>query len=86
MAVWAAGRVMKVQEGRAGAVQLVAGAYIVLAAFWGSLGGVIGLVGIGLLFANIRAGYVFLVVAFVPLAIGVIRQIQSRHSRMRGDP
>jgi hypothetical protein len=86
MAVWAVGRVMKVQEGRAGAVQLVAGAYVVLAAFWGSIGGMVGLVGIGLLFANIPAGYIVLIVAFLPLAVSAMRQIQARRSRARGDP
>jgi hypothetical protein len=45
VAFWAMGRVQNVQGN---SKELVAGGYTVLAAIWGSLGGVIGLVGIAL--------------------------------------
>lgn len=85
LANWGTGRIRKVQGDSR---QLVAGAYVILAAMWGSLGGIVGLVGIVLLAATKRssAGPVLLIGGAVLIGIGVLRQVQSRNARRRGDP
>jgi hypothetical protein len=84
LAFWGAGRVRKVQGDSR---QLVAGAYVILAAMWGSLGGIVGLVSVVLDFARgAAAGYVLPVVAIALCRIGMLRLIQSRNARRCGEP
>jgi hypothetical protein len=86
VAMWGTNRVRKVQRGDSR--QLVSGAYVILAAMWGSLGGTVGLIGI-VLDATAKsgtAGSPLFVAAGVLLAVGALRQFQSRNARRRGDP
>jgi hypothetical protein len=82
VATWAMSRVRKVQGN---SQQLVAGAYIVLAAMWGSLGGVIGLIGIALDSSSKdgASGNPYVLACLPVLAIGILRQVQSRRARLR---
>lgn len=85
LALWAAGRVQMVQGDSR---QLVAGAYVALAAMWGSLGVVIGLVGIVIDTTAKKSptGVVLILVGIALVGVGVLRQGQSRNARKRGEP
>ena len=85
VALWGANRVRKVQGN---SKDLVAGAYVILAAIWGSTGGVIVVVGVILdaISKTGVAGSTLLLVGLVPLAIGGIRIAQSRNERQQIDP
>jgi hypothetical protein len=68
--------------------QLVAGSYIILAATWASLGGVVALAGV-VIEATAKTGVLgsaLLVAGGALLTIGFLRQVQSRNARRRGDP
>lgn len=83
LALWAGGRIQKVQGDSR---QLVAGAYMVLAAVWGSLGAVIGLVGIMVEIQKNSAGLILIIVGIAFGAVSFFRQAQSRAARRRDDP
>jgi hypothetical protein len=85
VATWAIGRVQKVQGN---SKELVAGAYIVLAAMWGSLGGVVCLIGIviDITSKDGSPGTTYLLVGLVGVIIGILRQLQSRRARQRNRP
>lgn len=74
---WAAHRVESVQGDRR---DLLAGAYLLLAALWGSIGGLMGLIGIGLDFAD-RDGNPWLLAALALIAISFGRILQSLATR-----
>lgn len=84
IAYWGSARIRHVQGHSR---QLVAGAYVILAAIWGSLGGVVVLSGI-IVESTLDgpAGPTLLLVGLVLIVVGVLRQIQSRNARARGDP
>lgn len=85
LALWAAGRAEKVQGNTR---DLVSGAYIILAALWGLLGAVVLLV--GALVDTVARGGSSALILFVAgaalLAVGFLRQIQSRHAREHDSP
>lgn len=85
IATWSVDRVQGVQGN---SKDLVAGAYIVLAALWGSIGGVVILVGVILdvVSKSGTTGSTCLFAGMVPLVVAVIRVIQSRHARQLADP
>ncbi|HVA02512.1 MAG TPA: hypothetical protein VMU64_02095 [Acidimicrobiales bacterium] len=84
IAMWGTYRVRKVQGDSR---KLVAGGYIILAAIWGSVGGIIMVAAIVVMTATKGNPNPFLYVAgFVFLGIGFIRQIQSRNARRNGEP
>jgi hypothetical protein len=85
LALWAAERVRMVQGDSR---QLVAGAYVALAAMWGPIGVVIGLVGIviDVTVKTSPTGVVFIVMGIALVGVGVLRQVQSRNARKCGDP
>lgn len=66
---------------------LVAGAYVVVAALWGSVGGLLTLVGVGLdiVSKDGDAGSALLLLGFVPLMVAVMRIVQSRRARQCDD-
>lgn len=80
VAVWALGRVQKVQGNSR---QLLAGAYIILAALWGTLGGTVGLVFGVLEFTNVHGPVIpgLFVAALALWGIAIVRQIQARRAR-----
>ena len=85
IARWGMGRVQRVQGN---SKDLVAGAYVILASLWGSIGGVLVLLGIGLDVASKdgTAGSALLIVGLVPLAVAAIRIAQSRRARQSALP
>jgi hypothetical protein len=84
IARWGMGRVQKVQGS---SKDLVAGAYVIVASLWGSIGGVLVLLGIALDVASKggTAGSTLLLVGFAPLAVAGIRIVQSRRARQSGN-
>jgi Flp pilus assembly protein TadB len=84
VAIWAAGRAKKVQGNTR---DLVSGSYIIVAALWGLLGAVVMLAG-ALVDTVGRAGssaLIIFVAGAALLAVGFLRQLQSRHARKQ-DP
>lgn len=80
IAVWAMGRVQRVQGDSR---QLVAGAYVILASLWGSVGGLLVLVGI---FTDVTSssgsgGGVLLLLGIALCAVAGVRIAQSRVAR-----
>lgn len=73
----------RVQRVQGDSRELVAGAYIALAAIWGSLGGIFGLVGIVLdaIGSDGPSGTIFLLVGLLILVLAFFRQLQSRRAR-----
>ena len=84
IAIWGANRVRVVQGDSR---DLVAGAYAILAALWGSIGGVVVLLGVILdaVSGGGTTGSAFLLAGIAPLAVAAIRAMQSRNARRLGD-
>jgi ABC-type proline/glycine betaine transport system permease subunit len=65
----------------------VAGAYVVLASMWGSLGGLLVLTGIVVDWdGNTRPGLIVGLVGIALLAMAFVRLTQSRRARQSGRP
>jgi hypothetical protein len=80
IALWGAGRIRKIQGDSR---QLVAGAYVILAAMWGSVGGIVIFIGIIVNATATRspAGLLLIVVGIALVGVGLLRQVQSHHAR-----
>jgi hypothetical protein len=85
IAIWGTNRVRMVQSN---SKDLVAGAYVVLAALWGSIGGVVVLLGVILdaVSRNGISGSALLLAGIASLAVAALRVVQSRKARHTGDP
>ncbi|MBU6495345.1 MAG: hypothetical protein KGR42_02875 [Acidobacteria bacterium] len=84
VALWAVGRVQRTQGNSR---HLVAGAYYLLAALWGSLGSVVAIVDETLIIENnYSAGKTLLLVVGAIACVGYLRILQRRAALKRGDP
>jgi hypothetical protein len=80
IAMWGANRVRRVQGNSR---DLVSGSYLILASLWGSIGGVLILLGVIFDAADVggNAGSILLLVGLLLLAVSAGRIAQSRSSR-----
>lgn len=85
VAVWGTNRIRQVQGNSR---DLTAGAYVILAAIWGTTGGLLVIVGIAV-DAESKSGFsgsVVMAIGLLLLAVGTLRQIQARNCRRRHEP